>query len=233
MATATATVAADQPAPPAFTGYRYTEVLERFRWGDDAVEQRLENWVDLRWQGRVTAHAGKVLSGRPPAFFSAPDERAYAYGDGPLRELDIAALPTGPRALLRALEVTYLRDFDPGYEPRRPTIDYHLTRSALLLLGTANTTPALRSALWGMLALMPGLEPAPDARDPLGRAGDAVRLRMTPAAYGPTEVFTVVFDPGTSVLLSWSLDGPGARYPDQLHAFLRQGHVRKLGDRPR
>ena len=61
--------------------------------------------------------------------------------------------------------------------PGLPTPDqarYDITRSVLLLLGTANTTPSLRAALWGVLALTPGLNAAPEARDPLGRAGEAV-----------------------------------------------------------
>ena len=69
----------------------------------------------------------------------------------------------------------------------------------------------------------------PDARDPLGREGDAVTLR--PDARGEQaepERFTVIFDPETSELLSWSLDGRRlAERPDQTRTFVRAAHVRR------
>ena len=159
MLRAAAAVAADQPGPPAFSGYRYTEVLEHWDWGPrgGAVDQRVENWVDTSWKGRSVAHEGKVLAGKPPDFWVKAAEREFVYGDGPLLDLDIAALPTEPRALLAALDKN---NRSINWAPGLPTPEqarYDITRSVLLLLGTANTTPSLRAALWGVLALLPGL----------------------------------------------------------------------------
>ena len=239
MLRAAAAVAADQPGPPAFSGYRYTELIEFFRWDGPhggmphQVEQRLENWVDRGWQGRVVAHPGKVISGEPPDHWVKPDVRPYAYGDGPLHDLDISALPTEPQGLRQALQADFLRDFDPGYEPNASALAYHVTRSVLLLLSTANTTPSLRAALWGVLALTPDLE-ASSARDPRGREGEAVRFRLTRMPGGPPDRFTVIFDPETSELLSWSIDGEanGLGTPDQSTVLIRAAHVRDLGERP-
>jgi len=244
MLRAAAAVAADQPGPPAFTGYRYTEILERLRYhgvpgGPRASERRVENWVDRSWNGRSLTHRGRALEGRPDGFMIEADDRPYAYGDGPLRDIDISALPTEPRPLLQALEANFLRDFDPGYEPSDPIVDYHVARSVLLLLSTANTTPSLRAALWGVLALMPGLRAAPDVRDPLGREGEAVTLpgEALPVPLGePPEhagLITVIFDPQRSELLSWSIVGHGGGSPDMSLTFLRVAHVRQIGDRPR
>jgi hypothetical protein len=215
---AAAASAADEP--PAFTGYRYTEIEERF--GDR--RQHVENWVDRTWQGRA------ITDGR---------EREFMYGDGPLLDLDIAALPTEPKALLAALEAN---ERDQNWAPGLPTPDqvrYDVTRSILLLLGTANTTPELRSGLWGALALLPGLR-ASDAKDPRGREGEAVTLPAPSSLPFPAGVrppgngtFTVIFDPDSSELLSWSEIGSGGGVPDQVHTFVSAGHVRNLGDRPR
>jgi hypothetical protein len=243
MLRAAAAVAADQPSP-AFTGYRYTEILERLRYhgmpgGPRASERRVEHWVDRSWNGRSVRHRGRTLEGRPDGFMIEAEDRPYAYGDGPLRDIDISALPTEPRPLLQALEANFLRDFDPGYEPSDPIVDYHVTRSVLLLLSTANTTPSLRAALWGVLALMPGLRAAPDVRDPLGRDGEAVTLpgEALPVRVGePSEHvgrITVIFDPQRSELLAWSIVADGESSPDMSQIFLRAAHVRQIGDRPR
>ena len=84
-----------------------------------------------------------------------------------------------------------------------------------------------------MLALTPGLQTAPDARDPLGREGDAVAFALRPGERAKPERFTVIFDPETSELLSWSLDADGWGTPDQTQTFKRAAHVRRIGDRPR
>ena len=235
MLRAAAAVAADQPGPPAFSGYRYTEVLEHWDWGPrgGAVDQRVENWVDTSWKGRSVAHEGKVLAGKPPDFWVKAAEREFVYGDGPLLDLDIAALPTEPRALLAALDKN---NRSINWAPGLPTPEqarYDITRSVLLLLGTANTTPSLRAALWGVLALLPGLQPVPDARDPLGREGEAVTFSLRPGEQAKPERFKVIFDPKTSELLSWSLDADGWGTPDQTRTFIRAAHVRQIGDRPR
>ena len=155
------------------------------------------------------------------------------YGDGPLAHVEIEKLPTDAKALLAALDAN---ERDRNWAPGLPTPDqarYDITHSVLLLLGTANTTPELRSALWGVLALMPGLRSESGVRDPIGREGDAVTLSLAPAGHAREGTFRVIFDPETSTLLSWSLSGQGGGTPAQTHTFVRAGYVRKVGDRPR
>lgn len=231
-----AAVAGDQP--PAFVGYRYTEVLEHWRWASpagrppDEVTQRVENWVDRAWKGKVVAHPGKVISGRPPDFWVEADEREFVYGDGPLLDLDITALPTEPRELLAALDANNRsQNWAPGL-PTPVQARYDVTRSVLLLLGTANTTPALRAGLWGVLALLPGLTAETGVRDPLGRDGDAVRFTLRRMERTPPERFTVIFDPRSSELLSWSVGADELGTPALTQTFIRAGHVREAGRRP-
>ena len=167
-----AAAAAAADAPPAFTGFRYTEVIEHWRWEGarpEEVEQRVENWVDRDWKGRRIAHQGKVFSGREDNYFAQPHDDPFEYGDGPLANIEIEKLPTDAKALLAALDAN---ERGQNWAPGLPTPDqarYDITYSVLLLLGTANTTPELRSALWGVLALMPGLRSEPGVRDPVGR----------------------------------------------------------------
>jgi hypothetical protein len=231
-----AAAAAAADGPPAFTGYRYTEVLEHWRWEGskpEEVEQRVENWVDRDWQGRRVSHQGKVFAGRADNYFAEAHDDPFAYGDGPLADVDIEKLPTEPQALLAALDANERgQNWAPGL-PTPSQAQYDITYSVLLLLGTANTTPDLRSALWGVLALMPGLRSEPGVRDPEGREGDAVTLSLKPDEQARAGTFRVIFDPQTSTLLSWSLTGQGAGTPAQTHTFLRSGQVRNLGDRPR
>jgi hypothetical protein len=141
---------------PAFTGYRYTEILERF----NDREQRVENWVDRDWQGRA------ITDGR---------ERDFMYGDGPLLDLDITALPTEPKALLAALAAN---ERGQNWAPGLPTDDqvrFDVTYSVLLLLGTANATRNC-AARCGVRSRSAARPEALRRQDPNGRDGDAVTL---------------------------------------------------------
>jgi hypothetical protein len=174
-----------------------------------------------------------VIAGREDNYFATPHDDPFTYGDGPLAEVDIEKLPAEPRALLATLDAN---ERNQNWAPGLPTDSqarYDITHSVLLLLGTANTTPELRSALWGVLALMPGLQSEPDVRDPQGREGDAVTLSLKPSENSRAGTFRVIFDPETSTLLSWSLTGQGGGTPVQTHTFLSAGQVRNVGDRPR
>lgn len=220
---ATAASAADRtPAP--FSGYRYTEVVEHWRWAAPAghpateMEQRVENWVDRNWQGRTIAQPGRIIEGEGNGMEKARDT-PYMYGDGSLADLDIAALPTEPHALRDALVAKYKSvDWAPGH-PTAQQVHYDTVRSILTLLGTANTTPELRAGLWGALALSDGLQKAGD---------NAVRI---PTGSGEGN-FTVVFNVDTSEMLSWSEVGSAVGTPNQTHTFVRAAHVHSIGDRP-
>jgi hypothetical protein len=234
-----AAVAADQPEPPPFTGYRYTEVIEHWRYEPilvhgqmhgrvQEIEQRVEYWVDRKWEGRRVSHRGRVIEGRvsPSDYFVKPSSGPYHYGDAP--RAYPARLPAEPGALRAAiLRSLHTEDWVP--DPRNESMkDYHVLRRTLLLLKSANTTPELRAGLWGVLAQMPGVRAAPDAEDPLGRDGEAVEI-VSPAGPG---VFTVMFDPETAEMLFWDLRGVSGGEPNQTHTVVRAAHVAKAGERP-
>jgi hypothetical protein len=227
---AAASAAEAQPEP--FSGYRYTEVREHWHWpalGDrpvEEVEQTVENWVDRRWKGRSISQQGRVIQGDAKtreSYFVTAHDGPYVYGDGPLADLDIAALPTEPRALRDALVARYKAvNWAPGL-PTPQQVHYDIVRQILTLLGTANTTPELRSGLWGALALADGVRKADDV-------GGASAVRI-PTGYAEGN-FTVVFNVDTSEMLSWSEVGSGTGTPDQTHTFVRAAHVSSIGDRP-
>ena len=134
----------------------------------------------------------------------------------------------------RRCEANFLRDFELGYEPPTPRRSrYHITRSVLLLLGTANTTPSLRAGALGRARADAGTEARPDGARPARPRG---RRRDVPpdadARAARRSAFTVIFDPETSELLSWSLTAKRRLgTPDQTHTFVRAAHVREIGDR--
>jgi hypothetical protein len=236
-----AAAAAEQPPAPQFAGYRYTEMLEHWRsaplvvdgkrvMGVEEVQQRVETWVDREWRGRRVAHRGRVIEGTARTrrdFFVRPSDRPYEYGDGP--RPDVARLPTGPTALRDALLRVYRSvNWAPGH-PTREQERFDLVYEVLILLDSANTTPAQRGGLWGVLALVPGVRTAPAARELLARDASTVVIPVRPDGSGGA--FTVTFDPRSSELLSWSLMGARAGTPDQTHTILRTGHVAAIGDR--
>jgi hypothetical protein len=224
------------------------------------VEQRVETWVDRDWNGRRVAHQGRVIQGDERTkrnYFVRAGEGRYEYGDGPRPPLE--ELPTDPQALRELLIAAHKdmrwqartrvpcpgTDIDeldessrkcfgrPRWAPGRPTPDqthYEVTRRVLSLLGDSNTTPELRAALFGVLALTPGVRPAPDAKDALGRTGDAVAVPTR--LDGGGGVITVIFDRDTSQMLFWSEHGTGGGTPDQDHTIVHAGRVANVGDRP-
>jgi hypothetical protein len=236
-----AAAAAEQPPAPQFAGYRYTEMLEHWRsaplvvdgkrvMGVEEVQQRVETWVDREWRGRRVAHRGRVIEGTARTrrdFFVRPSDRPYEYGDGP--RPDVARLPTSPTALRDALLRVYRSvNWAPGH-PTREQERFDLVYEVLILLDSANTTPAQRGGLWGVLALVPGVRTAPVAHELLARDASTVVIPVRPDGTGGA--FTVTFDPRSSELLSWSLMGARAGTPDQTHTILRTGHVAAIGDR--
>jgi hypothetical protein len=223
---------------PAFTGYRYTDVVSRFRHpvGGAGVpfmetEQRRETWVDRDWRGHEIVHRGRIVDGRRPQEHDGSLDRRegpFAYGDAPKAFPD--KLPTEPEALKAAIvdslntEDWQERPTDPV--PKEDWIEYHVVRRAILLLELANTTPELRGGLWGVLALAPGVERAPEVGDPLGRPGEAIKIPLLPFPTGGR--ITVIFDPATSALLYFSEEHP---HGWERHTILRTAHVRRIGDR--
>lgn len=231
---AAAAVAAEQP-PATLTGYRYAQWIQHWRWeeGPNApapiveIEEKVETWVDRNWRGRIEAQPARVIAGGEFAqrFVEKPS-RPYQWGD--TAPPDAGKLPTEPDALREALiEHITSKNWAPGL-PTDDDLHYYLTRLVLSLLGDSRTSPPLRAGLFGVLARTPGVAPAPDARDALGRGGQAVRIPARPRK----GVVTVIFDRETSELLYWSIADAGGGTPDQEHTLVRAGEVDAIGDRP-
>ena len=70
------------------------------------------------WQGRVIAHAGKVISGRPPDTSPSPTSALRLRRRPAARPRHRGAADRAAGAAARA-GGQLLRDFDPGYEPHR------------------------------------------------------------------------------------------------------------------
>jgi hypothetical protein len=126
----TAAVAADQPEPPAWAGFRYVKSrnlwtyrrlefvkgshIPRLTGPPYTIEQDEEVWVDRRWFGRRLAPAGHVVSGEPmaneyflkPHDMRAPGDMPNLYGDGPLAQVPLSRLPAEPRALYDLLSAS-------------------------------------------------------------------------------------------------------------------------------
>lgn len=249
-ALAAAAAAAAAAVPDTANGFRYVKALERLtygRGGDSsgtlAFTVPSETWVDRSWRGtiRTGQSIDVVRGGRPGA--PGPDTQVqrlgdspFAYGDGSLRGLDAETLPTDGPAVDALLDRRFADDELPQKARAYPAV-----RSKLTMLTLAKTTPAQRSALWESLAATPGLIDEGEGKDPEGRPGHVVRI---PAGTPGASTITVVFDPGTSEVLSWSAEVQDASHRPQApyagyrfltaeqHIFLGAGHVTAEGERP-
>ena len=267
----TAGVAADQPGPADWTGFRYVQEAELRTQDGYTLERTEEIWTDSDWQGRRLSPEAKVVAGTiPPAHpagklpaaiemkiksgdgdqltpeemktvreamaLSKPDPKYVLaardirtpgnmpnlYGDGPLAEVPLSELPTDPQRLGTLLiEAHQDGRWTPGgsWNPLPEGIKYDVLRDILLLLTQANATAEQRAALITVLTEYDGATPLPAVKDHRGREGRGVDI--------PTgrQVVRVIFSPDTSELLEWS-------EPNEVHTYLKFGHVANIGDRP-
>jgi hypothetical protein len=264
-------VAAGQPGPADWTGFRYVQETELRTYGGYTLERMSEIWTDSDWQGRRVSPEAKVVDGTiPPAHppgklpaaiekkvkagagdqltaeemktvreamaLSQPDPKYMLaardirtpgsmpnlYGDGPLAKVPLSELPTDPQQLGTLLiEAHQDGRWTPGgsWNPLPEGIKYDVLRDILLLLTQANTTAEQRAALITVLTEYEGATPLPAVKDHRGREGRGVDI--------PTgrQLVRVIFAPDTSELLEWS-------EPNEVHTYLKFGHVAKIGDRP-
>ena len=263
-----AAVAADHPVPPVSDApLRYAKVLRTFSYpaiGDGDIpnhnEQVTETWVGARWRGREIAQQGRswrdvdgvVREGYADPLVAARDQ-PYAYGDGPLAELDPADLPAERDAIARVLRdgirfdrwgpYPESRGKDSGIPPQAEA--FHVTYSIVGLLVYARLTPDQRAALIDVLATDRAARDLGTLEDRRGREGSAVELTYDDAA-GPAGSrrarFRVIFDRRTSEILEWSVGAarptptdPAGRpvgTPDRTETVLATGYANAVGDRP-
>jgi hypothetical protein len=249
---AAAATAAEQPVPAG--PLRYTRIREtavyRYADGDRRAAshhaQVLENWVGARWSGRTVAAAGRAWTTGDAALAAArdpfgtgadpidkPRDTAYAYGDGPLADLDPADLPAGRDAIGAALREK-IQDGRPADGSRDSFVAY----SIINLLVAARLEPAQRAALLDVLATDPHAQDLGTVTDSEHREGRGVRLSYAgPQPFLGVGAFTVVFDPGTSEVLEWSLQPPAGADArgtalDRTETVLTAGFAPAVGARP-
>ncbi len=201
-----ATVAATQPStPPLEPGqYVYTRSENAYlsvAMGEHSfavlVPHAREMWVAPDGSGRLRGTAGEAV------FLSAEDRSAWigagspelpggkttdeAFGPEGLVFQDLWNLPTGPGELREAVERLVS---EVG-----PTGDSETFQLVGQLLRETYAPPEVRSALYRLMADIPGVELVGDTKDETGRAGVAV-------AYTPRGVrLELIFDPETSQLI--------------------------------
>lgn len=249
---AAASAADNAAGPAAFSGFRHVVLLtheEKFisrptaRPGQQAnytVDGREELWIDSRQRGVMRVHSRSVsdLSG-DPSFFdwikktepSGPTTTPYAYGDGTLARVPLAALPTDPAKLLREVKTA---ERDGRWSPhgrwtlsgvRASEFDHWLALTMVSLLATTNATPALRGATFRALALMDGVKDLGRLRDPQGREGHGIEVSTD--RFG--SALRVIFDPATSDILWWrDTQGRGLWRRVREHVILSSNHVDQI-----
>lgn len=262
---AAAAQAADEPVPSAADlPLRYSRVRDTFtytnsrdgRTATETATQDSETWVGARWAGRQQVAQGHVsFAGDPElarAFGTAeeaertwlkPRDGAYAYGDGPLAELDPADLPSDRDGIAKTLRDGVATDrWSPYPESRgkdnRATdapLDSFVTYSMLYLLTQARVTPQQRAAMLDVLAGDPAARDLGTVKDGQGRSGRGVALDYPGRQFlfGANH-FEVVFDPDSSEILQWSIapEIPNRTTPARTMTVLAGGYAAKVGERP-
>jgi hypothetical protein len=257
----TAAVAADQPEPPPWAGYRY--VKSRNLWtysnfvlreGDKfprptgsryTIEQTEEVWVDRTWHGRRLAAAGKLVSGHPsqggdfllkPHDMLAPGDMPNLYGDGALANVPLSELPADPTQLYDLLVAA-------NQDLRWSTGHAHWAQ------GRPTTAQARYDVLRAVLLLLTEANTTPSQRAALiGVLGEydgvepLASVRDHAGREGRGVEIPVARDDGLPQAPVRVIFAPhtsellewseGGDDPGEVHTYLAWGHVAAIGDRP-
>lgn len=157
-----------------------------------------ESWMPMKpgvasWFGWVDlAHPAPVVT--KMSFRDVPPGY-YLTGEKPLSAKQIAALPTDPQALRKALLTPGLSATDQ---------DYTVFSAAGRLLFEMPSPPKLRGAALRVLAALPGTRIRIGVQDPLGRTGTEVGMNTTRDSI----TATYIIDTTSGRLLSSTIRGP-------------------------
>lgn len=195
-----------------------------------------ETWLTERGVGREIYTINSVLgfaygsrriwieAGRPKLFTS---RRGVSAGDGvPLENL--GHLPTAPAALAQAIgqRRTGLASINADIEDPSTRDGTFLAAMEMLSEKSVGGTPALRSALFKVMAELPGIKLIGHATTRSGRSGTG--LETPPDRFG--NLFKVIIDPAGGKVLE--TDEYTHRKLDSWTEFLGNGVVKKIGDIP-
>lgn len=202
---------------------RLTDLRERFFAVQDALIARAH--------GMTLAQLDDVASNQGSDVIWPPNPYVHGLGGG--GGFFGPALPTAPAALLRAIE----QEVRATNAPPTPANEFSLITGRLLIDATS---PTLRSALFSVVAHLPGVRLLGQRSDEIGRRGVAV---MAPGASYTGQV--MIFDPNTSRVLETELiylrragsGTPGAPSfpagtPNSYTVYLSQAIVNSIEDLP-
>lgn len=206
------------PAEPVTTYGGYVRFTEE-AWMSNKRRGRDRLVLDhLSFLSAAERHRWKAAGSPLPGLFSgelerAPEEHVLEERRG-VRDVEVlngpgygrfAKLPTEPKALRRTLEKQQKGKVDEG----------QVIGELWDILDKANTSPALRAAVFNALAEEPGMGLDRTAQDLVGRSGYAVSYTgRKRSGYTPAGIRTeYIFDPHTSVILGKreTLVDPGKR----------------------
>lgn len=178
----------------------------------------VQTWVAADGSGRqvtttdptprffTTAERATWMAAGEPPLASSPDPQptqTFAPGsaaevNGPIPLYDVSTLPTDPDALAAVLGKDAPDNGDLGALPpgiAALDVDANLFgRAAALLQGPdVGETPALRSALFEVLASIPGVQLLGTVTNPAGQTGLGIQL----VENTPARIDTITCDPGT------------------------------------
>jgi hypothetical protein len=203
-------VAALQPGPIPATapGYRYTKTDSMYmhmllRTGEPIaalVPKTVAMWIAPDGSGRIRETAGEVIfmSERSRIAWEAAGSSPLApalnedFGPSGLSFEDLSRLPIDPNALAAVIRERAQRADPPLYD------EMFVIVGDLLRQQTA--PPAVRAALYRVVASIPGVELVGKVHDRAGRQGVAVARTHTYTGLKKRHV--LIFDPRTSALLA-------------------------------
>jgi len=175
---------------------------------DLSIARTVQTWVAPDGSGlRITTTEGVSfateqdhltwLAMKSPALPGVGGVRSQSFGQGELTAgIDLRTLPTDPALLASALRPI------PGTDPRTYG-DRVLMDHIADLLCNADPAPALRAALFAVLADMPGVRSLGQVHDPLDRPGVGF---VMPLGSRDREI---IVDPSTSNVLASVTSDPG------------------------
>jgi hypothetical protein len=199
-----------------------------------------QTWLTVRGAGKGImtvnspvsfAHGSRaawIAAGRPRLFSHDPDKPFVSTGTGvPLDNLSL--LPTDPAVLADAIQdgKTGLADVNADVEdPSTPGGTFY---AAMLILSDQSVggAPALRSALFKVMAEQPGIKLLGRTKTRSGRTG--VALLTPPLGHNGTDVFKVIIDPRNGQILEYDEYARAGGADEQWTEFLSTAVVDKIG----
>jgi hypothetical protein len=216
-----------------------------------------QSWLTARGAGKdiltvnspVTfangSRAAWIAAGRPRLFAHDPGKPFVSWytapkaGSGPEEPIgtgvpldNLSHLPTNPAALAQLIErgKTGLADISADIEDPSKPAGAFLAAMFILTDESVGGSPALRSALFKVMAEQPGIKLIGHARTRSGRTGVGL---LTPAlASNGIDIFKVIIDPRNGQVLEYDEYARAGQPAEQWTEYLNTAVVKKIGQLP-